>query len=254
MKINTVALMSGNDIPIPELQTTIHQPKVREIALIGEEEYFYGIQMFCINKEIVLARNKNAVGASDLENMNDFQIFMALLGEESKELNKKEIILSCLILFFPNYTVQFSPLGNGIFFSNQSDQTSFMVNETNFNILKDAIQAISGVDNAAGGQNSGFNPKGKKAAAIAAKLMRGREKAMHQRGEKSSSVLSRYVSIITVGLQSMSLENCLNLTVFQLYDLLERFNLYVNWDLDIKSRLAGGKPDSKPDDWMKSLH
>jgi hypothetical protein len=46
----------------------------------------------------------------------------------------------------------------------------------------------------------------------------------------------------------------LDLTIFQLYDLIERYSLYMNWDLDIRSKLAGGSPDSKVDNWMKALH
>jgi len=30
--------------------------------------------------------------------------------------------------------------------------------------------------------------------------------------------------------------------------------LYVNWDLDIRSRLAGGKTEKQPDNWMKNIH
>jgi hypothetical protein len=30
--------------------------------------------------------------------------------------------------------------------------------------------------------------------------------------------------------------------------------LYTGWDIDIKSRLAGAKPEKEPDDWMKNLH
>ena len=52
----------------------------------------------------------------------------------------------------------------------------------------------------------------------------------------------------------MSLEDCLNLTMYQMFDLLERYMLLVNWDLDIRSRLAGGSSDSKPDNWMKNIH
>ena len=44
------------------------------------------------------------------------------------------------------------------------------------------------------------------------------------------------------------------ITMFQLYDLMERFVLHINWDLDIRTRLAGGKPDSQPDNWMKNIH
>ena len=85
--------------------------------------------------------------------------------------------------------------------------------------------------------------------------MKCRAKASDSKGENSDSgILSRYVSILTVGLESMSLQDCLNLTLYQIYDLIERYGLYTSWDLDIKSRLAGGKPDSKPDDWMKNIH
>jgi hypothetical protein len=52
----------------------------------------------------------------------------------------------------------------------------------------------------------------------------------------------------------MDLESLTNLTMFQLYDLIERYGLYVNWDIDLRSRLAGGKPDKHPDDWMKNIH
>ena len=52
----------------------------------------------------------------------------------------------------------------------------------------------------------------------------------------------------------MSLQDCCNLTMYQLQDLIERYSLYVNWDLDMKTRLAGGKPDSQADNWMKNIH
>ena len=253
---NATALIAGIDIPIPDLQTTIHQPKIKEIALIGEEEYFFGVQMFCFNKDIIVAKNQENEAIRGLSNMNDFQIFMALISEkdEKSSIDKKSLILSILTLFFPDYVVQFSPLGNGLFLNNPNTQHNFMINDTNFEVLKKIIQEISGLNNTTGGQNAGFNPKGERAAKIAAKLMAARAKTMQAKGEKNSSILSRYVSILTVGLESMSLTDCLNLTVYQLYDLIERYSLYIGWDLDIKSRLAGGKPDSKPDDWMKNIH
>ena len=61
---------------------------------------------------------------------------------------------------------------------------------------------IGGLDNVTGGQNASFNPKGEKAAKIAAKIMAGRAKAAKSKGEKmsgNSGVLMRYVSILTVG-------------------------------------------------------
>jgi hypothetical protein len=52
----------------------------------------------------------------------------------------------------------------------------------------------------------------------------------------------------------MSLQDAMDLTMYQLYDLIERYMLYLSWDMDIRSRLAGAKPDSQPENWMKNIH
>ena len=49
-----MALMCGTDIPIPECQLVIHQPKMKEIALIGDEDFFTDIQKLSINKTLLL--------------------------------------------------------------------------------------------------------------------------------------------------------------------------------------------------------
>ena len=89
---------------------------------------------------------------------------------------------------------------------------------------------------------------------IAEKLMRGRQRVAAQKGESNASIFSQYLSILTVGLSSMSLKELMDLTMFQLYDLVERYQLYISWDIDIKARLAGAKPDDHPDNWMKNIH
>jgi hypothetical protein len=52
----------------------------------------------------------------------------------------------------------------------------------------------------------------------------------------------------------MSLKDLCELTMYQMYDLVERYTLYLNWDLDVRSRLAGGKPDKPAENWMKNIH
>jgi hypothetical protein len=55
--------------------------------------------------------------------------------------------------------------------------------------------------------------------------MRGRQRVAAQKGELNVSVFTQYLSILTVGLNSMSLNDVINLTMFQLYDLIERYML-----------------------------
>lgn len=198
----------------------------------------------------------NPKGASRLSVMSNFQIFMTLINipDEQARTQIQNNIIAVFTILFPGYTLQILPGGMGMYLNNTETQHSLMINETNFDILQKALTDVTAVRNNVGGQNSNYNPKGKKAAAIAAKIMKGRARASTQKGYSPDGVLGRYVSILTTGLSSMSFSDCLNLTVYQLYDLIERYGLYIGWDLDIKSRLAGGKPDDKPDDWMKDIH
>ena len=45
-----LALMCGTDIPLPECQLVIHQPRIKEIALVGEEDFYTGVQCLNLNK------------------------------------------------------------------------------------------------------------------------------------------------------------------------------------------------------------
>lgn len=234
-----LALMSGIDIPIPECQLIVHQPKLNEIALIGEKDYFIGAQCLCFEK--------NAMNIQDetlLTNTNNFQIFMTIMSEK-ETADKKASVLQVLSLLFPNTKVTFTPR------SLLLDKT--IIDESNFVQLQEILKLIFCVSSSIS-QEQGFNPANSAAQEIADKLMRGRQRVAKQNGQLDASILSQYASILTVGLNSMSLQSALNLTMYQLYDLIERYSLYMNWDLDARSKLAGGKPDSKPDNWMKNIH
>ena len=52
----------------------------------------------------------------------------------------------------------------------------------------------------------------------------------------------------------MSLFDVIELTLYQLYDLLERYGLYSGYDLDIRARLAGSTDNKEIENWMKSIH
>lgn len=237
-----LALMCGTDYPVPECQLTIHQPRIKEISLIGENDFFTGIQCLCLNKSMFVKDE------SLLENTNNFQIFMTIMGEK-EAADKKMAVQQVCTLLFPNDKVLFTPRSIMV----SKDGNSILIDETNFEFLQAAISSICCLKTGPMDQQA-FNPADKKAREIAEKLMRGRQRVAAQKGETSTSVFSQYLSILTVGLSSMSLHDITNLTMYQLYDLVERYMLYVNWDMDVRCRLAGGKPDSQPDNWMKNIH
>ena len=237
-----LALMCGTDIPVPELQTTIHQPTIKEISYIGEQEFFIGLQTLSINKNML------AQGNSVLESTTNFQIFMTIMKEQETK-DKKDAVINLFQLIFPGSQVIFTPMS--ILLNKEGQQT--LVDENNFDTLQEMIKQIFCVNSGPMDQAT-FNPADEKARQIAEKLMRGRQRVAEQKGETNSSAFGRYLSILTIGLNAMPLSEAMNLTMYQMYDLVERYTLYLNWDLDIRTRLAGGKPDSKPDDWMKNIH
>ena len=97
-----LALMCGTDIPIPQLQLTLHQPRIKEIAFLGESNFFIGVQCLNINRSMIM-QDKNL-----LVNTNNFQIFMTIMSEpEAKD--KKDATKQLLSLIFPNYKTLFTP-------------------------------------------------------------------------------------------------------------------------------------------------
>ena len=239
-----LALICGTDIPVPECQLTIHQPSIQEISMLGESVYFIGAQCLSVYKTMFI-QDKNL-----LSQINNFQIFMKIMQEKEAQ-DKKQAVQDVLLLLFPNWQVLFTP--NSLLFRQRDGQgENVIIDADNFEILQKVLRQIFCVDNGPMNQQT-FNPADDKAREIAQKIQRGRERIAAEAGQKNASILSQYLSILSVGLH-YPLDKLSKLTIYQLYDLIERYHLWINWDLDIRARLGGSKDDSKPDNWMKNIH
>lgn len=241
-----LALMCGTDVPVQECQLIIHQPTLNEISFIGEQNFFAGVQCLTLYKSMFV-QDKDA-----LVNINNFQIFMTIMQEEEAK-DKKEAVRQVLTILFPTMQAMFTP--NSLLFQSINKEENpdiILIDENNFEILQEYLRKVFCTQTGPMDQQA-FNPQGTKAQEIAQKLMRGRERIAQKSKNDNISIFSQYLSVLSVGL-SLPLKSLTELTMFQLYDLIERYFLWMNWDLDTKTRLAGGKPDDKPDNWMKSIH
>ena len=237
-----LALATGVDIPISDLQMTMHQPTIKEISMLGEQNFFTGIQLLCLQKTMYVEDE------ALLLNTTNFQIFMAMMQEKQLS-DKKEIVIEVLSLLFPSKKIVFTP--RSLMFN--EEEISCIIDEGNFDILQKLLEDVFCLKNT---DQQTFNPANAKAKAIADKLMKGRKRvAAAKAAEQGDGImLGQYLSILTIGVGSMSLKDCLDLTMYQLYDLVERYTLYMNWDLDIRSRMAGAKGDKPVENWMKPIH
>lgn len=236
-----LSLMCGTDYPLPECELTIHQPRIKEIAFIGESDFFSGIQCLCLNKSMFVKDE------SLLRDTNNFQIFMTIMSEKDA-IDKKFAVQQVCALLFPNYKVMITP--RSVLLSGGG--ATIQIDENNFEYLQSALTNICCLKTGPMDQQS-FNPANAKAREIAEKLMRGRARVAAEKGQSNTSIFSQYLSILTVGLH-IPIQEIMDLTIYQLYDLVERYMLYINWDMDVRCRLAGGKPDNQPDNWMKNIH
>lgn len=237
-----LALATGVDIPIPELQTAIHQPTIKEVSMLGEKNFFTGIQWLCIQKTMYLEDE------TLLANTTNFQIFMTMINEKQMA-DKKECVIQALSLLFPIAKIIFTPRSLII---NQGEISS-TIDEGNFDIFQRVLQDMFCLGKT---DQQAYNPGNKKAKEIADKLMKARQKvaAAKAKDQGDGSMFGQYLSILTIGVGSMTLQDCIELTMYQLYDLVERYTLYMNWDLDIRSRMAGAKADKPVENWMKPIH
>lgn len=239
-----LGLITGNDIPIPAIQTSVHQPSMQEIAMIGEKNFFLGIQTLCLNKNLYI-KDENLS-----KTMTNFQVFMMVIND-NHNIELKQATQSLLTLLFPNYKIGITP--QSIILMNQ-ELGNQIIDDNNFEEIQEVLKDILCVKSNLSGAQTTFNPKGTKAQEIANKLMHGRQRVAAQKGDTQDSILSRYLSILAVGLRSTSLQDLVKLTLFQIYDLIERYHLYIDWDITIRAKLAGASGDHEPEDWMKNIH
>ena len=121
-----LAMMCGTDLPVPECQLTVHQPKIKEIALLGEQAFFIGAQCLTLNKSMFVTEDKDV-----LTNVNDFQIFMMVMNEK-KAMDKKTSTVQVLQLLLPTYKALFTPRSLVL----NGDNHSITIDENNFEYKK----------------------------------------------------------------------------------------------------------------------
>lgn len=238
-----VALMTGIDIPLPMCQLTLHQPSIREIGMIGEEDFFVGIQTLGLYKSMFV-EDKDV-----LDEISNFQIFMMIMKDKETQ-EKKRSVLQLLNLIFPNYKAMITP--QSLIFTSPDSNEPIMIDDNNFESLQEIIREVFCFKTGPMDKQV-FNPANSKAKEIADKLMKGRQRVAAQKSADKSSVFQQYISILSVALH-ISIIELSKYTMFQLYDEMDRYILHLNWDLDVRQRLAGGKPDSQPENWMKNIH
>jgi hypothetical protein len=220
--LNDLLLLSGNDIPLEKISLLLHPPTIKEIALIGEKNFFSGCELLRFTKDSISSKDK-----INLENLSNFEIIMSIMREKNPAMQmQRTCVLMVLSLLFPNYQVQIDNKNirdPKILF--KQNELEFSLNKDNYDNFVSALNEILCL----GGSDSDYNPSGNLAKQIADKLKDRHAKIAELKGEDSQkiAILSRYVSILAIG-ENKDMNALMNYTIYQLFDEFKRYQLKLN--------------------------
>lgn len=239
MELNELLLQSGGDIPFPLARVTIHQPRLKEIALIGESDFLIGAHFLAFDKNRLDVEDK-----SDLDNQSDFNIFMSVMNSRDKARHRTDAIM-VLALLFPEYKIKIDR--NNILL--QLENFSSTINEQNYYDFRDIVNQMFCLQLSE--DEGGFNPADALAARIAEKINKAKQKRVEKHGEslEKVNIYSSFVSILSIGLQKDKNE-LMNYTVYQIRDEFQRFKAKFEYDMYIKAKMAGAQDLEEVENWM----
>lgn len=244
--INELLLLSGNDIPFPEAQLTIHQPTLKEIAYIGEESFYTGCEFLRFSKD-----NLDTKDRIHLENYTNFDVLMSIIKEQNITIQKSRVCVEMVLsLMFPNYEIKIER--DFLSFKENDNQDIYKIDNSNFNEFLSILNGMFCLKDNASNNNS-YNPGGDMAKKIAEKLKKRHQILAETEKPSKISIISRYVSILTVGEQK-DMNSFMQYTVYQLFDEFKRYEMKLNWDIYLRAKLAGAKDLKEVDDWMQDIH
>ena len=244
--INELLLLSGNEIPIEEINLLLHPPTIKEIACIGEDKFFSGCEFLRFSKNKLNSEDRNR-----LENISNFEIIMSIMREKNPSVQiNKTCALMVLSLLFPTYKIQIDDKNMKIVF--KQDKLEFFLDKTNYDIF---VKVLNEILCLGGSEPSDYNPSGSLARQIADKLKDRQAKLaeIKKNDNQKIAILSRYVSILAVG-ENKDMNALLNYTIYQLFDEFQRYQMKINWDIHLQAQMAGAKDLQEVEDWMKDIH
>ena len=242
---NELLLISGEDIPFVEAQLTIHQPSLKEISLIGEENFLAGCNFINFTKTKLKEEDRKG-----LENKSDFEIFMSIMCSKEK-VQYKDSVRLLLSLIFPNYKMNLTP--EAILLA--SDSNVSRIDVQNFDVFKDILNSMFCLMDS-DTPDGEYNPVDDRAAKIAEKFNKRKEKIAEKSGApKKVAIFSRYISVLAVGLK-LDVNSLKNYTVFQIKDQMKRFQKNEDYNNYLANLRAGGDSNKmgEIDNWMEDIH
>lgn len=255
--VDSLKLLAGAPLPVPQLKVEIHQPTLREIALLGEKELYQVYSLLTLTKERYMKMiEAKAEGNEDLIEpvknklmfMNDFQLILETALQDGALHGN---LVGFLYIIFPRakkITVE-----NNFLIISWLDEgkKESLITDIEFQHL---VPIFSKMFNTGNADKEEFNPINDKAAEIAAKIEARRKRLAREKGEdkEEKSALATGISVLAT-VDGLPLDTILNYTVPQLYYQLERSRKYSEYQTQMTLGAFAGLKDVDIADWTHSI-
>lgn len=230
-------LLSGESIEVDEGIGSVKPLTIREIINYGYTDYLMRLNIITLEIEDFIPEDDNELG------LNVFDLMIHIGGEVTKELE------NALSLFFKD-VVEVDPDLQLIVVG--EEENTRMINRDNFDKVREVIKWQNGINKF--GEDDPEQEDSEAVRKIKEKLKKGREavdKAKREE-EEGEMDLSDIISAVSTKSNSLNKLNVFDLTIFQLYDEFKRLDLIDQYNINIKSMLAGAK-DVKLKHWSSKL-
>ena len=176
---------------------------------------------------------------------------MSIINNKTDTTMKTNILSIELVLslLFPQYTLMKMPTMLVLTKQVDGKKEQCLINNDNFEQFKSIIKEMFCLSNL-GGQD--YNPANKLAEQIANKLRQRHKKLEKKQADgqkKSISILSRYVSILTIA-NHHTIPELMQYTIYQLFDQFHRFEKKFAYDTWFSAKLAGAQNLDDVDNWL----
>jgi hypothetical protein len=234
--VDELQLITGVDLPIEELGLTLRQPRVKEIAILGESNYFIALSLVKLTTESLKIDHPEAT---------NWLIFQEALKQEVPGVKNTRALITNFLQLFILGKVTLGPRSIIIDIENELKN----IEPEQFPLFQDALTTVGGASLLVPAKEE-FNPRNKRAAEIAEKKKKARAKlAALQPKNKSNGFIARYIRAVAIGTNN-SLAEIGNMTLLQLNEMMASYLAWESYDLEVKSRLAGAKGDNKLVHWI----
>ena len=257
-KVEELLLMTGGEILLKDPLVKIQQPTMKQIALKGESEFFRSMNIFYIRPEplVEFINQLETLGEDEkeilLETITAYDNLLFLMQASTVDGADKykvvELTQSAFDLLTPEYRFNFDPQKQEMSLISLKDSHSIVVDGELFMKIKSVAEQIFLLDKFFGdSEKEELSPAAQK---IADKIAESERKIKEMNGEKEEgSYFARLLSIM--GMHG-DLDYLSNLTVYQLHNQFERFNLFTNYNQSVRASLAGAT-NVELVDWYKKI-